>query len=69
MGHIDLRGNEIMQTLLSKMKGGMGKLSVVGKSVIRTDALEKVMGKALFGTDVTLSGMLHAKALREKAKR
>ena len=42
----------------------MAKLSVVGKSVIRIDALEKVTGKALFCTDIKIPRMLHAKVLR-----
>ena len=42
----------------------MAELSVVGKNVTRIDALEKVTGKAVFATDVTLPGMLHAKVLR-----
>jgi len=37
---------------------------VVGKSVVRLDALEKVTGKAKYCTDVKLPGMLHAKVLR-----
>ena len=42
----------------------MAELSVVGKSVTRIDALEKVTGKALFCTDIKLPRMLHAKVLR-----
>jgi len=40
------------------------EFSVIGKSVPRVDALEKVTGKAIFYTDITLPGMLHAKILR-----
>lgn len=40
------------------------ELSVVGKSVLRVDALEKVKGKAVFCDDIKLPGMLHAKLLR-----
>ena len=39
-------------------------LSVVGKSVCRIDALEKVTGKGVFCSDVKLPRMLHAKLLR-----
>lgn len=37
---------------------------VVGKSIPRVDAADKVTGKALFGADVSLPGMLHGKILR-----
>ncbi len=39
-------------------------LSVVGQSVRRLDALEKVTGRARYVTDLELPGMLHAKLLR-----
>jgi len=42
----------------------MAEYSVVGKSVTRVDALEKVTGKAKFCSDVKLSGMLYGKVLR-----
>lgn len=42
----------------------MPEFSVVGKSIIRVDALEKVTGKAVFCSDIKLPGMLHAKVLR-----
>ena len=35
--------------------------SVVGKSVTRLDALEKVTGKAKFCSDMKLAGMLYGK--------
>lgn len=38
--------------------------SVVGKSVPRLDALEKVTGQAKYCSDMKLPGMLHAKVLR-----
>lgn len=37
---------------------------IVGKSVRRRDAFEKVTGEAVFSTDVKLPGMLYAKVLR-----
>jgi CO/xanthine dehydrogenase Mo-binding subunit len=37
---------------------------VVGKSVRRIDAVEKVTGRARYVTDLELAGMLHAKLLR-----
>ena len=39
------------------------ELSVVGKSVTRTDAVEKVTGRARFAGDLQLPGMLYAKML------
>jgi len=42
----------------------MGELSVVGKSVPRIDALEKVTGKAVYCTDISIPGLLNAKILR-----
>lgn len=37
---------------------------VVGRSVIKGDAADKVRGKSLFAADLKMPGMLHAKALR-----
>lgn len=42
----------------------MDGFSVVGKSVTRIDAFEKVTGKARFGEDLALPGMLHAKIFK-----
>ncbi len=42
----------------------MAELSVVGKSVLRLDALEKVTGKAKYSVDLKLPDMLYAKVLR-----
>ncbi len=42
----------------------MTELSVVGQSVVRIDALEKVLGKASYYSDIKLPGMLHMKVLR-----
>jgi CO/xanthine dehydrogenase Mo-binding subunit len=39
-------------------------LRVVGRPVPRVDALEKVTGRARYVTDLTVSGMAHAKVLR-----
>ncbi|MBW2609963.1 MAG: molybdopterin-dependent oxidoreductase [Deltaproteobacteria bacterium] len=40
------------------------KLSVVGKSVTRFDAVDKVTGKAKYGIDLKVEGMLYGKILR-----
>ncbi|MDT8321280.1 MAG: molybdopterin cofactor-binding domain-containing protein [Xanthomonadales bacterium] len=42
----------------------MTKTTVVGQSVIRPDALEKVLGGRGFPVNISLPGMLHAKLLR-----
>lgn len=42
----------------------MKEFSVVGRSVPRVDALEKVTGKAKYSADLKLPGMLYAKVLR-----
>ncbi len=44
----------------------MSEPTLIGKSVPRTDALEKVTGRAKYGVDVDLPGMLHAKVLRSR---
>ncbi|MFC2013666.1 xanthine dehydrogenase family protein molybdopterin-binding subunit [Chloroflexota bacterium] len=44
----------------------MEEFSVIGKSVPRVDALEKVTGRARYCVDVELPRMLHAKVLRSK---
>jgi CO/xanthine dehydrogenase Mo-binding subunit len=41
-------------------------LNVVGKSVERNDAFEKVTGRASYVADIKLPGMLHAKVLRSE---
>ena len=40
------------------------ELSVIGRSIDRRDALDKVTGAAIYSSDMTLPGMLHAKILR-----
>ncbi len=42
----------------------MGSFSVIGRSVTRVDAVEKVDGKAQFCADIELPQLLHAKVLR-----
>src|SRR5262245_31548412 len=44
--------------------GAAGPLRVVGRSVRRLDAPEKVTGRARYVTDLTLPDMLHARLLR-----
>jgi 4-hydroxybenzoyl-CoA reductase alpha subunit len=40
------------------------ELLVVGKNIPRVDAVDKVTGKSLYGTDVKFAGMLYGKVLR-----
>lgn len=44
----------------------MRELKVVGKSAIRKDALDKVLGKTQYSGDIKLPGMLHVKVLRSQ---
>ena len=39
-------------------------LRQVGMALPRRDAIEKVSGRAIYGADIVLPGMLHAKLLR-----
>ena len=38
--------------------------SVIGKRPVRHDGIDKVTGKALYGADLNLPGMLYGKILR-----
>jgi len=44
----------------------MEEFSVIGKSLPRVDALDKALGKSIYGADMNLPGMLHAKVLRSE---
>lgn len=39
-------------------------MAVVGKSVVKKDALDKALGKSLFAADIKMPGMLHAGVFR-----
>jgi CO/xanthine dehydrogenase Mo-binding subunit len=41
----------------------MESKSWIGASIQRVDAIEKVPGKALYGTDVKVQGMLYGKII------
>jgi isoquinoline 1-oxidoreductase len=45
----------------------VSEFTIVGKPVSRTDAAEKVTGKAVFAGDIRLPGMLYARILRPPA--
>ena len=49
-----------MATINSKIK----EFSSVGDRPVRHDGYDKVTGKALYGADVLLPGLLHGKVLR-----
>ena len=40
------------------------KFKVIGKSPVRHDGTDKVTGRALYGADMNLPGMLYGKVLR-----
>ncbi|WP_321330034.1 molybdopterin cofactor-binding domain-containing protein [uncultured Ilyobacter sp.] len=44
----------------------MSNFDVIGKNVIKKDAISKVTGKALFSSDYEFENMLHAKVLRSE---
>ena len=53
-----------MTTTVHRESSGPGTYHVVGTRPIRHDGLDKVTGRAKFGADITLPGMLHGKVLR-----
>ena len=53
-----------MTTTADRESKGSGKYKVVGTRPIRHDGLDKVTGRAKFGADIQLPGLLHGKVLR-----
>ncbi|MDO8532563.1 MAG: xanthine dehydrogenase family protein molybdopterin-binding subunit [Dehalococcoidia bacterium] len=53
-----------MTTTVEKKTEGKAPLKVVGTRPIRHDSLDKVTGRARFGADIDMAGMLHGKVLR-----
>ena len=45
---------------------GNASNSIIGQRPLRPDTVDKVMGRANFGADLTLPGMLHGAVLRSK---
>ena len=41
-------------------------LNVVGKNILRVDALSKVTGKAIYPEDIYMDNMVYGKTLRSK---
>ena len=64
------RGQKIVHRLEGKPKlESPSDFSIVGKPLLRRDALDKVTGKARFAGDIIHSGMLHARILRPPSHR
>ncbi len=62
------RGKKIDKHLEEKPSlKSVSDFKVIGKSFPRSDALEKVTGRALYAADIRLPGMLYAKILRPPA--
>jgi xanthine dehydrogenase molybdenum-binding subunit len=57
-------GEEMSADKIDEKVVRTGDYNIIGKSVRRRDAFEKVTGEAVFSTDVKLPGMLYAKVLR-----
>ena len=53
-----------MATKTDPRTTGAGRYKVVGTRPIRHDGLDKVTGRARFGADIHMAGMLHGKVLR-----
>ena len=53
-----------MTITVGRESSGSGQFNVVGSRPIRHDALDKVTGRAKYGADIHLPGMLHGKILR-----
>jgi isoquinoline 1-oxidoreductase len=59
------KGAKIVKSLGEKPKLKDPKdFKIIGKPVLKTDAVEKVMGKAIYAGDMRLPGMVYAKVLR-----
>ena len=61
------RGKRIERTLPAVETKQYSTYNLSGKSIPRTDSLQKVIGQATFSGDVQLPGMLHASLLRPPA--
>lgn len=64
------KGKKIQRRLKKKaVEEKPSEFTIVGKSLLRRDALEKVTGEAKFAGDIRLPGMLYARILRPPAHR
>src|SRR5215217_1146431 len=58
-------GTRLMATVDKLGKSGkQQKYKVIGTRPIRHDGVDKVTGRAKYGADIQLTGMLHARVLR-----
>ena len=53
-----------MTTTADRKTSGTGQYKVVGTRPIRHDGLDKVTGRAKYGADINMPGLLHGKILR-----
>ena len=53
-----------MTITAGRESSGSDQFNVVGSRPIRHDALDKVTGRAKYGADINMPGMLHGKILR-----
>jgi xanthine dehydrogenase molybdenum-binding subunit len=53
-----------MATIVNQESESPGKFQVVGTRPIRHDGLDKVTGRAKFGADIQMPGLLHGRVLR-----
>ncbi|MDO9595506.1 MAG: molybdopterin-dependent oxidoreductase [Lutibacter sp.] len=61
------KGKKIVRSLTKKPEIKKAKdFKIVGKSVISTDALAKVTGRAKYSADIKLYGMVHASVVRPR---
>src|SRR4051794_20220873 len=63
MSH-DGRISWALTRLFSRIPNMTTKYQVIGTRPIRHDGIDKVTGRALYGADLTLSGLLHGRVLR-----
>jgi len=62
------KGKKIVKKLVGKASlKAVSEFTIVGKAISRTDAQEKVTGKAMFAGDIRIPGMLYARILRAPA--
>ncbi len=61
------KGKKVIKGVAKPKLKGSSDFRIIGKPVLRLDAMQKVTGKAKYAGDVTLSGMLHARIKRPEA--
>ncbi len=61
------KGKKVIKTVDKIEIKKAAEHKIIGKPVLRLDALEKITGKAIYAGDIILPGMLHARIKRPKA--